>query len=110
AAGSDRLLAHELTHVVQQGSGAAPPMLARAHDPHQSGSSRSVTGGELHDILVKLLKALKRRTQVSVMGFKTIAIGLVEMTDENGTAFQTLVYTTSGNWGSTDVDTQAAAL
>jgi Domain of unknown function (DUF4157) len=104
------LLAHELAHVTQQSSGAAPPILARAHDPHQPGSSRAVALSDLHDLLVKLLKSLKRRTQLSVMGFKTISVGLVEATDENGSVFQTLVYTTSGNWGSTDVETQAAAL
>jgi Domain of unknown function (DUF4157) len=105
-----RLLAHELAHVVQQGRGAVPAMLARAHDPHQIGSSRTVSLGELHDILVKLLTALKRKTQLSVMGFKTIAVGLVEGTDEKGDAFQTLVYTASGNWGSLDLEAQAAAL
>lgn len=110
ASGSQRLLAHELTHVVQQRSGTAPPVLARTHDPNHPGSSRAVSLPELHDILVKLLKSLKRRTQFSVVGFKTIAVGLVEATDENGAVFQTLVYTTSGNWGSTDLETQAAAL
>jgi hypothetical protein len=110
AAGSRRLLAHELTHVVQQRLGCMAPILMRTHDPHQPASSRSIALSELHDILVKLLKSLKRRTQLSVMGFKTVSVGLVELTDEKDAAFQTLVYTTSGNWGSTDLETQAAAL
>jgi hypothetical protein len=110
AATPSHLLGHELAHVVQQQHGAAPLMLARAHDPHQPASSRSVSLNELHDILVKLLTVLKRKTQLSIMGFKTIAIGLVEGVDENGRAFQTLVYTASGNWGSVDLETEAEKL
>jgi hypothetical protein len=61
------LLAHELAHVVQQARGDVPTLVARAHnpDPSQSGSSRSASLEELHDILVKLLTSLKRRTHTS---------------------------------------------
>jgi hypothetical protein len=105
------LLGHELAHVVQQREGAdSATTLARAPDKHQHGSSRSESLAELHDILVKLLKSLDRKTQLCVMGFKTIALGLVEATDETGSAFQTLVYTASGNWGSADLEAKAAAL
>jgi hypothetical protein len=108
------LLAHELVHVLQHGDmqpgpGAADT-LAMAPDPNKRKESRSVSLEELHDIMVMLLKSLKRSTQLSVMGYKTIAIGLAEGTDETGALFQTLVYTASGNWGSVDLETQAAAL
>ncbi len=109
AAGAD-LIAHELAHVVQHGYGDTAPVLARAPDPHQLGSSRSRSLGDLHDLLVKLLTALKRKTQLSIMGYKTVAIGLVEGSDEKGEAFQTIVYTVSGNWGSIDLESTAASL
>jgi hypothetical protein len=108
-----RLLAHELAHVAMGHSGIRRNGIADEAIPtnaHQSGSSRAVSLRELHDILVELLTSLKRRTQLSVRGWKAIAVGLVEGVDEKGAAFQTLVYTASGNWKNVDLESQAAAL
>src|ERR1051326_9108207 len=90
-----RGLSQPLTQGPPQSSRSVASKGTRAPSPPppQPGRSRSLSLQELHDILAKLLISLKRKTQLSVLGFKTIAIGLVEGIDENGVAFQTLVYT-----------------
>ena len=103
-----QLLAHELSHIIQQDRAAAPGVLARMPDPQNRFSP--LTPEELREILIKLLTSLKRRTQLSIMVYKTIAIGETKSTDENGEPVYAIYYTASGNWGSTDLNSQAISL
>ena len=89
------LLAHELTHTIQQGLGAFPLQLART--PVDDPAILAENADDVANKLLQLMDMLNPVARAEVIGYKTIALGLVR----RGT-FRTLVYTVNRNstvWG-----------
>jgi hypothetical protein len=88
--------------------GHSPVLLARAPAPPPR-RPRAMDLDHLKNLMKQLLKALTPSTRTTV-NKKTIAIGLVEAEDQNGVAFQTLVWVVSGNWTNAELAEQALQL
>jgi hypothetical protein len=96
-----RLLAHELTHVVQQGgdSGASAwgALQRQPNSATGTAAARAATIADmatLEQLMLRLFSMLDEATRATVVRNKTVAIGLV--LNSEGEAH--LVYATNNNW------------
>jgi len=91
------LLAHELTHVLQQSSDATEIMRAPLKSAGAIKREHQVELDHLKEILVKILGSLSPKEQARIDRNGTVALALVEQFDEHNEPFTTMVYTANGN-------------
>jgi hypothetical protein len=132
-----RLLAHELTHVVQQSAAATSAgVKGRETGARLAGSAeisearqavycetfkgaKSSTQAKLeHEAdrqlltnkLIELLRSQPPEIQAEVDFRRTIALALVDIIDENGEVAMIIVYAASGNWNKSKLEESADRL